>query len=258
VLSDTPQQSYLALDLASGETLLSHNITTPRHIASLSKLMTALLILEHHMMDEEVSIPLEATQTEGAQIDLYDQEVLTVETLLESLLVSSANDSAIALAIHHSGSHEAFAQAMNKKAGELGLSSAYFYNATGLDVIEEFDDGRPFEVYGNQMSVSDLATLAQILWKYDFVKENVSKSTFKGTSADGRFYHSKNNTNQLLGSFLNVKGLKTGFTYLAGECLISIGETPDGHEVMTVLVGSLDRFAETKKILAWVYDVYRW
>lgn len=250
--------SYLSIDLETGQPLLSFRSHRPQYIASISKLMTALIILENHSLEEKVIVPPEAHQTEGSKIELYAQEVLTVKTLLEALLISSANDAAIALAHHHSGSEEKFAEKMNQKAQEMGFTSSYFYNSSGLDEIQEFPDNRPFEIYGNQMSAQEIAQLSQKIWNYDFVRETVSKPIFQGTSVDGKFFHEKKTTNQLLGNFLDIKGLKTGFTYLAGECLVTIGETPQGREILTIILGSNDRFDESKKVTAWVYDAYHW
>lgn len=258
LLLENKNVAILAQDVASGKVLFSRNVDRPQHIASLTKLMTALIILEHHSLDEVVVVPIEATDVEGASLDLYAQESLTVETLLRSILIGSANDAAVALAYHHSGSEAAFAQVMNQKASDWGLDSASFLNATGLDIIEEVDDERNFEVYGNQMSARDILQLARQAIQNPFVRETVKQSLFEGTSVDGKFFHEKKTTNQLLGNFQNVKGLKTGFTYLAGQCFVAFSQTDDGQEVLTVILGSTDRFGETKKLLAWLYDTYVW
>jgi len=208
-------------------------------------------------MDEVVTIPEEVSTVQGAQIDLYAYEKMTVRTLLESVLIASANDSAVALAVYHAGDEASFAKEMNVRAKELGLDSAHFLNSTGLDIYPE-EESTTESIRGNVMSAEDILALTRRLLEYDFVRENVAKKEFEGISADGQFSHQKDSTNQLLGTFVNVKGVKTGYTELAGECLSALGETKDGHEVITVMLGSTDRFGETKKLLSWIYDSFEW
>lgn len=253
---EDPRTSLLALDLGSGKTLLSKEINRPQNIASISKLMTALIILEENAMDEIVTVSGEAARTEGAQIDLYEYERLTVRTLLEAILIPSANDAAKALAIHNAGSEQAFVEKMNAKAKEWGFETAEFYNSTGLDVYPPKDEEGGIK--GNLMSAAELSLLAQKAWKHPFIRETVGKTSFSGSSVDEKFYHEKETTNELLTSFLNIKGLKTGYTLLAGQCFIAIGENQQGHEVMTVVLGSDDRFGETKNLISWIYDAFEW
>lgn len=278
-LLEDPATSIFAMDLDSSKVLLEKKSNRSQPIASLSKLMTVLIILENHALDEVVTVPLEATQINSSTIDIYQYEQLTVQTLLEAALIGSANDAALALAIFHSGSEEAFIKEMNQMAQKLGLSSAKFWNATGLDVIQDSKSTsavdmeenlqkqssipallvqKKAKIFGNQMSARDVAKLARLLLEYNFVRETVQKNHFYGTSVDGKFFHEKPTTNQLLGNFLNLKGFKTGYTLLAGECFVALGETSDGHEVLTVILGSSDRFGETKKLLSWIYDSFEW
>lgn len=246
--------ALLALDVTSGKTLFSKKEYRAQNIASLTKLMTTLLILEEHEMDEVVQVDPEATKAVGASIDLFAYEKLTIQTLLEAILIGSANDAAVALAIHNAGSEAEFAQKMNQKARDLGLFSAQFFNATGLDMYNEDKE----EFYGNTMSAVDLMRLSRVLLRSDFVRETVQKEKFLGFSIDEEFFHEKDSTNQLLGTDLSLKGLKTGYTELAGQCFIALGETEDGREILTVILGSEDRFGETEKLIRWIYDSFVW
>ena len=285
-LLDNPMTAVLAFDSASGKVLLDRNSSRPQEIASLSKLMMALIILENHKLDEVVTVPIEATKIDSSTIGLYQHEKISVRTLLEASLIPSANDAAVALAVYHSGSEEEFVKVMNKKAKELELDSAKFFNATGLDIFSSVEGNSekeksplpreipqsgtisrgepPFRkgggdgVHGNLMSANDVLRLMRILLQYDFFRETIGKDKFYGTSVDEEFSHEKPSTNQLLGTFLNITGGKTGFTYLAGECFVAIGNTPEGHEVITVILGSSDRFGETKTLLSWIYDSFEW
>lgn len=248
------QSAVLAIDMGTGKTLLKKSHNRPQEIASLTKIMTALVILDEHELDEVVTFPREATQAIGARADFYEYEKVTVQTLLEAALIPSANDAAIALAIFNAGSEDEFVKKMNTKAAKMGLRSAQFHNSTGLDMYDEITDAW----FGNIMSAYDLSILSKNALRNEFFRTTVNKRVFIGTSIDGEFFHEKVSTNQLFGTFLNLKGIKTGYTQLAGQCFISLGETDDGNEVMTIVLGSPDRFGQTKILLSWIYDSFVW
>ena len=253
-LLNNDESAVLAIDMGTGKTLVSKKEHRPQEIASLTKIITALIILENHDLDEIVTFPLEATQAEGAKAEFYQYEKLNVKTLLEAALIPSANDAAIALAIFDAGGEEDFVKKMNRKARELELNSAKFYNSTGLDFYDKIND----KWIGNKMSAYDLASLSKLALRNKFFRETVKKRNFTGTSIDGEFFHEKKSTNQLFDTFLNLKGIKTGYTNLAGQCFISLGETDEGNEIMTIVLGSPDRFGETKNLLSWIYDSFVW
>ncbi len=246
--------AVLAIDMGTGKKLFAKNQHRAQEIASLTKIMTVLIILNEHDLDEVVSFPLSATKTTGAKIGFYQYEKLSVKTLIEAALIPSANDAAIALAVFDAGSEAEFVEKMNKKSRELGLNSAKFYNATGLDIYDEKTD----EWHGNKMSAQDLAKLTKIALENKFFRETVQKRKFEGTSVDDKFFHEKPSTNKLFDTFLNIKGVKTGYTEKAGQCFISLGENDSGEEIMTVVLGSPDRFGETKVLLSWIYDAFTW
>jgi len=108
------------------------------------------------------------------------------------------------------------------------------------------------------MSAQDMALMARVALQDSFFRNTVAKSEFYGTSTDGEFVHQKASTNQLLGTFVNSKGVKTGFTGLAGQCLVNLSEDEDGQEILTVVLGSSDRFGETKNLLTWIWDSFVW
>ena len=246
--------AVLAQDMGSKKILLEARMDRPQPIASITKVMTALVIMDEHELDEVVSVPMVATETEGAAIGLYQYEKLTIKTLLEASLIPSANDAAVALAVWDSETEEDFALKMNKKARELGLTTANFVNATGLDMWNEKDE----VWYGNTMSARDVARMVRFALQDDFFRETVALRHFWGTSEDGEFLHEKKSTNQLFDTFLNLSGVKTGYTQLAGQCFVALGNTADGQEILTVILGSSDRFGETKNLLSWVYDSFSW
>lgn len=257
-LIEDPGLSVMAKDLSSGKILFEKDLDITRNIASLTKIMTYLIIRESHDLSTVVMVDPVATKTYGAQIDLYGYEQLTLETLLEAILIPSANDAAQALAIFDAGSEAAFVKKMNEKAKVLGLSTAQFYNATGLDIEEKSENGAATESYGNKMSARDLMKLTRIALKDDFFRKTVAQKHFYGTSVDEKFFHEKASTNQLLETFVGSKGIKTGYTLLAGQCFINLSENNSGEEIITIILGSSDRFTETKNLMSWILDSFWW
>ncbi|PID70765.1 hypothetical protein CSB37_01620 [bacterium DOLZORAL124_38_8] len=253
VLMHDEKTALAAVDFDTQKILISQNFYRPQNIASLTKIMTTLIILQEHQLDEIVTIAPEATDTIGAKIGLLAYEKLTVKTLIEAMLIPSANDAARALAIFNAGSEADFVKKMNKYAQKWGLTSAKFYNASGLDTEDKNGNA-----VGNTLSAYDILKITRKALRYPVVEQAVKKPMFYGQSIDEKFSHQKPNTNQLLGGFLNLKGVKTGYTKLAGQCLVTLGESPTGNKILTVILGSKDRFGETEKFLSWVYDSFTW
>ena len=238
-LLDDPYLSVIAQDLGSGKILFSKNSQTTQEIASISKIMTFLVIRDEHRLDEIAEVPLKATKVAGVKGGFYAYERVSVETLLQALLIPSANDAAVTLAVFNAETEEAFAKKMNKKARALKLKSAQFHNASGLDIYqpgnrcesEPAPNCTPVEpkLYGNKMSAKDVLTMTRIALQDKFFRTTVQKDLFEGTSANGEFFHTLKSTNQLLGTFVNSKGVKTGYTQLAGQCLVNLSEDENGQ-----------------------------
>ncbi len=235
-------ESYLAVDTESNVKIFGKNSEKQLPIASLTKLMTALIILENHDLDEIVIVPKNALEVEGKKLWLLANERITVENLLKGLLVTSGNDSAIALAQHHSKSVENFLNDMNLRAYELQMKNSYFKNPHGLDMN------------GHYSSSEDLIILIQSLWKFKNFREIVSMKTAKvySLSQPTRVI---DNTNKLLSN--EVKGIKTGTTDAAGQCLALYVEK-DGHKIFTVVLGSKKRFDDSSKLLDEIWNNIDW
>jgi D-alanyl-D-alanine carboxypeptidase len=133
------------------------------------------------------------------------------------------------------------------------LKSAEFYNSTGLDLW----DDREKKWLSNKMSTYDIAKLVKYLLRDEFFRETIQQPVFEGSSINGDFFHVKDSTNKLLKNKL-FKGVKTGYTYLAGQCLVSLASLPHGEEVVTIILGSGDRFGETSKLLSWIMSSFVW
>lgn len=190
--------SALIYDVDSGQVLYEKNIHDARPMASLTKLMTALVILDNHSLDETVTIP-ELPQLEAANQDQHNSgEKFTLNELMKALLIYSANDVANALAIWDSGSIENFNLKMNQKAAEWSLSDSHFSNPSGLDAA------------GHKSSAKDLQILTGILLHNQKFTDVVKTKTTTIKDLAGKPY-TFTSTNQLLGSG-GVIGLKTGFT----------------------------------------------
>lgn len=240
-------KSVLAVDLNNGMLLYEQNGYDRRAIASITKLMTTTIILEENKLDDIVTVSKTASQVEGSKAWLAPGEKISVENLLYSSLIHSANDAAYALAEFNSnGEVTNFVAKMNQKAQELGLRDTHFTNPIGLDEPE------------NYSSAYDLAILGRYAYGKSFIRRAAVIKEMEVSSTNGKFTHKLKSTNDLLGSYLKVLGLKTGTTDLAGQCLIAIIENGKGDDILTVVLDSPSRYSETKLLADWVFRTFNW
>jgi len=241
-LTQPPRLTARAALLADGRTgtilfeQAAHERLAP---ASTTKIMTALLALEHGDLADVVTVPEEALMVGEASMGLQPGEEVTLEALLYGLLLVSANDAALTIAMHIGGSVEDFVALMNERAAALGLSDTHFVNPHGLDDPQHFT------------SAADLLTLTrEALSNPDFAR---IVATPEATVA-GRLLV---NTNQLLGTYEGADGVKTGTTNTAGECLIASATRERGQAIVIVL-GSSNRYADAKALLDFYFEHYGW
>lgn len=239
--------SSLAIDLSTNTVLYEKNIYEERPIASLSKLMTAVITMEEGKEDDVVIISGTAASTPGSTVWLSRGETITVENLLAATMIASANDAAVALAEYNAGTEEIFVEKMNAYAEKFGMTQTKFVNATGLDGTVE-----------NSSTAYDLAILSRYALQYPLLRQYAGTKELTVTSTEGATTHKLETTNQLIGSYLDIKGLKTGYTIKAGECLIALKNTENGNEIITIMLNSTDRFKDTKLLLEWVFHAYNW
>ncbi len=263
-------KAALAIDLESGVVLYEKNIHEPLAIASLTKLLTGIIIIENHKLDEVVTISRKASATDGSKAWLAAGEKITIENLLYSIFIHSANDAAVALAEYDSGDVASFVEKMNEKSRTIGMLNSHFINPIGLDEDENYTEEtensneQPLtaeQELANKTNVAtayDLGVLAKYAYGKNFIKQAASTKELEVSSTDGALVHKLKNTNELLGSYLHVIGLKTGTTDLAGQCLITIIEQPNGEKILTIMLNSPDRFTETKILADWVTRNYNW
>lgn len=236
-------QSVIVLDMDSGVPLFEKNPNARFLPASTTKIMTALVALESYELEQEFVV--ERFSVPGQKMNLLPGEKISVRNLIYGLLIHSANDAAEVLARNFPGGREVFVQRMNTKAEELKLHNTHFENPSGLDGIEHFSTAR------------DLVSVAAHAMKDPFFAQVVSTERKLVTDASGEVRHNLNNINELLGDVDGVLGVKTGWTENARENLVTYLER-DGKKIMLAVMGSQDRFGETKTLIDWVFDNYRW
>ena len=224
-------KSAVLMDAATGTVLYEKNAHEPLAPASVTKIMTMLLIMEA-IDDRKISWEDTVTASEtaaakgGSQIYLKVGETMSVSDMVKSIAVSSANDCACAMAEHLSGSEAAFVEAMNARAKELGMNDTNFVNCTGLD------DGA--DAQNHKTSAYDIALMSrELLTKHPDIKKYTT--IWMDTVRNGAFGLS--NTNKLIRFYPGATGLKTGFTSGAGYCLSATAER-DGMELIAVVMGA--------------------
>jgi len=244
-------ESAVVVDRDSAVLVFGKNEKAQLFPASTVKVMTALVALEHYSFDD-ISI-VKDPDDEGQDMELLEDERITVKNLLYGVLVSSANDAALILAQNYPGGTEAFVKRMNKKAKELNLNDTFFANPTGLDS----DDNGNLLISYSYSTALDLARLAAVALKNENILEMVSTPYIKVTDITGEITHYLYNINELLGKVPGMKGLKTGWTEEAGECLIGYTEREE-RGIITVVLKSENRFLETQKLVDWTFENYIW
>lgn len=224
-------KSAIVYDRASGTVLWGKNETAVLPMASTTKIMTAIVMLEEIGIDrlnETVDVSQEAANTMGSRLGLHTGDKITYKDLLYGLMLCSGNDAAVQIAISVSGSVENFANRMNQKAKELGLENTSFVTPHGLDRDKHYT------------TTLEMAKITDYALKNPKIAEVVSTKVY--TVTINGYPKTIENTNELLGYLEGVNGVKTGYTSKAGRCLVT-SVTRNGFEIITVVFG-----ADTKKI----------
>lgn len=248
VLKATPDfpvvsaQGAIAVDIDSGVVLYEKNPDAPLLPASTTKIMTALVALEE--FDPGEVLEAQDPRVEGQKMGLAQGEKISFDGLLHGLLIYSANDAAMVLAQNYPGGVKAFVERMNAKALELNLVNTRFTNPVGLDGGSHRSTAR------------DMIRLSAIAMADPYFAAIVGTKEKMVVSQSGT-PHFLVSTNKLLGEVEGVRGVKTGWTENARENLVTYVER-DNKKIILAVLGSQDRFGETRELIDWIFQNYTW
>lgn len=256
--------SSVAIDVDSGTILHYDDGRKRAQIASLTKMMTAILAVENikDLNHEVITIKPEGLKVDGTVVGcptsvfcnsnrMVAGEQLKAIDLLKAMLLNSANDAATSLGIYIAGSKDKFVDMMNTKAKSLGLQDTHFCTPSGLEI-----DGQEDQCYS---SAYDIARIAVASLKYDTIWNIMKIQEDKIYSIDGKHEHDLKNTDLLLDSIPNCLGGKTGFTPMAGKSLMLGTVDPTGkHRVVSVILNDENRWEDMRTLVNWVFNSYMW
>lgn len=239
-------KSALVVDYNSGEVVFEKDSNTRLPVASTVKIMTALVVLENSDPSKIFTVSPNAAKVGENSMGLTAGEKLTVRELLCGLMLVSGNDAAVALAEGVAGSEDQFVNLMNEKAQSLGLKNTRFVNASGLD-----DDGKL-----QYSTAADLAAISHYAWQNypEFRKITSTVHEYIAANQNHKEFDLYNDTN-LLTTYPGVRGIKPGFTWEAGLCLVTYAEN-DGKRLLAVVLGSDDRRTEMKELLDYGFSTF--
>ena len=244
-LPKTNSRRYIVYDRISKSMIIGKNEDIKSAMASTTKIMTTIVILEKADLNETVTVSAKAGGTGGSRLGLKRGDKASVRDLLYGLMLRSGNDAAVALAEHVGGSVKGFAELMNEKASELGLTNTHFVTPHGLDDANHYT------------TALELAKLT------DYAMNNETFSKIVGTKSITIYINNQprqiNNTNELLGVLNGVVGVKTGFTNNAGRCLVT--ETKRNNmDIITIVLGAdtkKDRTIDSVNLIEYTYSKYK-
>lgn len=204
--------------------------------ASLTKVLTALIVLESASPAAVVTITQASAEQTGSRLKLRTGDSFLVRDLLAAMLIRSANDAAHALGVHLAGNEAAFAKMMNQRVAKLGLRNTHFTNAAGHDHPQHYS------------TANDLARIAQEALKYPMFRELVATAQYTIKPLNRDESYPMENSNKLLTKYEGMLGVKTGYTSKAGRCLIALAER-DGQQVLLVLLNAPQRWESAAAML---------
>lgn len=233
--------SAILINADSGECIVAYNADEQRGMASTTKIMTALVAIESGNLDQEVTIPDKALGVEGSSLYLKQGEKMTLRELLYGLMLQSANDAAEAIAILVGGSVENFAEMMNQKAAELGLTNTHFTNPHGLADDNHYTTAR------------ELALISAYALKNETFRDicSTKKTTIPATEG----VRWLTNHNKMLTIYDGTYGVKTGFTKATGRCLVSAAER-DGVQLIAVTLNAPNDWNDHRALLDYGFAQY--
>jgi serine-type D-Ala-D-Ala carboxypeptidase (penicillin-binding protein 5/6) len=238
-----PDVARAYLVKAGAQVLWARDSDQPLPPASLTKVMTALLVLDDYRPGDVVTISGTAAAQTGTRLGLKAGERMRVDNLLQAMLVTSANDACLALAEWRAGTQRRFVAQMNQRAKALGLRRTHFANACGFDGADHLS------------TVEDLAQLAESALRSDTFAAIVAQARATVRTADGRRTFDIASTNALLGRLPGAIGVKSGYTRRAGRCLIALAER-NGVRVLLVMLDGRDRWWDAHGLIERAFTVH--
>jgi D-alanyl-D-alanine carboxypeptidase (penicillin-binding protein 5/6) len=231
-----PAHSILLKELRSGRILFEHEVEKRLSPASLTKIMSALIIIEKSRLDELATVSKNAARAPKTHLRLKVGEVFRLGDLLKAMMMVSANDACLAAVEHVGGDEAQFVKLMNAKASTLGLSDTHFSNGCGFDGPDHYS------------TAEDLAKLSEVAMRNAVFREVVKEEREIITPVSGYRAYVLHNTNRLLGRIPGVEGVKTGFTSKAGRCLIA-KVSHNGNDLLLVILNSNRRWNTAKSLI---------
>lgn len=236
-------EAAVLIDVKSGRILFSRQGDKPMRIASLTKIMTAIVAIEHGELSDQVQVSRNAFGKEGSSLYLKLGEEMNLQHLLYGLMLRSGNDAATAIAEHVGETQEGFVHLMNEKAKMLGMTGTSFKNPSGLD--EE----------GHYSTANDLAKLTAYALKNPVFQEIVRTKVKKVPNPNEPWDYSWTNKNKMLGLYEGADGVKTGYTKLAKRCLVS-SATRGGQQLAVVTLNDPDDWVDHSRLLDYGFEHY--
>ncbi len=231
-----PAHSILLKELRSGRILFEYDVEKRLSPASLTKIMSALIILEKGRLDDLATVSRNAARAPKTHLRLKVGEVFRLGDLLKAMMMVSANDACLAAVEHVGGDEAQFVKLMNAKAMALGLSDTHFSNGCGFDGPDHYS------------TAEDLATLSEVAMRNAVFRNLVKEEREIITPVSGYRAYVLHNTNRLLGRIPGVVGVKTGFTSKAGRCLIA-KVSQNGSDLLLVILNSNRRWNTAKSLI---------
>ncbi|MBD0380640.1 D-alanyl-D-alanine carboxypeptidase family protein [Paenibacillus sedimenti] len=241
---DTKAVGASLIDVESGRILYNVKGDIPMRIASLTKIMTAIVAIENGKLTDKVKVSKNAFGKEGSSIYLKLGEEMRLHDMLYGLMMRSGNDAATAIAEHVGGSVEGFVYMMNEKAKMIGMDHSNFTNPSGLDEGE-----------GHRASANDMAKLTAYALKNPVFQEIVSTKIKKVPNPNEKWNYTWFNKNKMLSLFEGADGVKTGYTKLAKRCLVS-SATRNGQQLVVVTLDDPNDWADHAKLLQYGFKYY--
>ncbi len=251
-------ESVLVKSVEEDKNFFSLNPSQKRPVASITKILTSLVVLDFLDPDALVKVSQSAVNNEGDAGGLHPGEVISVEALLNAILLESSNDAALALAeiissnkeVEKGSSVDKFVGLMNSKAKSIGMNSSLFSDPAGLEDEESYSTAEDLYVLLKYLREKD---------QYDLVWDILQKESavFKAVNAD--LIHTFHNNNPFITQLKDTVGGKTGYTNKAKESMVLVVKSPDKEsEIIYIVLGSSDRFKDIKNLINWVNNAYIW